>query len=188
MPNRKKADLIIHPVRLRILQVLASQSLTTQEISAAIPNAAIPSLYRHLQILLEGGMVIVTETRPVRGVQEKVYQLAQPTHLNAEDVAGMSQEEHLHYFNIYVAGLLKGYADYLSTSGSELNLSADQTGFTETTFYASYDEMERFHVKLVEAIKELNTLGPGKGRRQRKFAIISHPINGKEKNHESTTS
>jgi hypothetical protein len=33
MPNCVKADLLIHPVRLQIFQVLANQSLTTAKIS-----------------------------------------------------------------------------------------------------------------------------------------------------------
>ena len=113
MPNISKADLLIHPVRLQILQALSEKPLTTQEIAEVLPTVSQPSLYRHLKMLLEGGMVTVSETRQVRGIQEKRYQLAQNPHLSAEDVSGITKEQHLHYFNAYVASLLKGFADYL---------------------------------------------------------------------------
>ena len=176
MNNRKKADLVIHPMRLQIYQVLANQSLTTAEIAQAIPLAPLASLYRHLRILLEAGMIEVKETRLVRGVQEKVYHLAKPPHLTAADVEGLTKEEHFHFFSSYTASLLKGYSEYLLTSPEPLDLLADQTGFTETTFFASTEEMEEFRSKLVEALRELKRHEPAADRRLRKLVIISHPL------------
>ena len=131
-------------------------------------------------MLLDGSMVVVVETRPVRGIQEKVYQLAQSPHLPAEDYAGLTKEQHLHYFNAYVAALLKGFADYLEASHETPDLLADQTGYTETVFYAAPEEMERFRQKLLEALQEVVGNEPSPDRCRRKLAIISHPIPGKE--------
>jgi DNA-binding transcriptional ArsR family regulator len=180
MPNSSKADLVIHPVRLQILQALAEKSRTTQEIAEVLPMVSQPSLYRHLKMLLEGGMVVVAETRQVRGIQEKRYQLAQSPHLSAEDFGDITKEQHLHYFNAYAASLLKGFADYLEESPEKPDLLADQTGYTETAFYASSEEMGQFFQKLLEAIKVVASNPPAPGRRRRKLAIISHPLSGKE--------
>jgi len=180
MPNISKADLLIHPVRLQILQALAEKPLTTQEIAEVLPTVSQPSLYRHLKMLLEGGMVTVSETRQVRGIQEKRYQLAQNPHLSAEDVSGITKEQHLHYFNAYVASLLKGFADYLEGSPEKPDLLADQTGYTETAYYATSEEMGLFLQKLLEAIKVVASNPPAPGRRRRKLAIISHPLSVKE--------
>jgi DNA-binding transcriptional ArsR family regulator len=180
MPNISKADLVIHPVRLQILQALAEKPRTTQEIAEVLPMVSQPSLYRHLKMLLDGGMVVVAETHQVRGIQEKCYQLAQTPHLSAEDISGLSTDQHLHYFNAYVASLMKGYADYLESSPEKLDFLADQTGYTETVFYATSEEMELFLQKLVDAIKIVASNPPVSGRRRRKLAIISHPLSGKE--------
>jgi DNA-binding transcriptional ArsR family regulator len=180
MANISKADLVIHPVRLQILQALAEKPRTTQEIAEVLPTVSQPSLYRHLKMLLEGGMVVVAETRQVRGIQEKRYQLAQNPHLSAEDFRDLSKEQHLHYFNAYAASLLKGFADYLEVSPEKPDLLADQTGYTETAFYATYEEMDVFLQKLVEAIQVVASNPHVPGRRRRKLAIISHPLSGKE--------
>ncbi len=180
MPNISKADLVIHPVRLQILQSLAEKPRTTQEIAEVLPAVSQPSLYRHLKMLLDGGMVVVAETRQVRGIQEKRYQLAQAPHLSMEDISGISKEQHLHYFNAYVASLLKGYADYLDSTSEKLDFLADQTGYTETAFYATSEEMGLFLQKFTEAIKDVASNPPAPGRRRRKLAIISHPFSGKE--------
>lgn len=180
MPNRKKADLIIHPLRLQIFQVLANQSLTTSEISQALPWIPQASLYRHLRMLLDNGMIEIQDTRVVRGVQEKVYRLAQPFHLNAQDVQGFSKEEHLNFFTVYAASLLQDFQNYLATSPPDLNYLADQAGFTETTFFANDQEMEKFRSVLVQALNDLKRNQPESDRRLRKLAIISHPVSGKE--------
>ena len=180
MPNRAKADLLFHPVRLRILQVLAEGPHTTREIAQILKGTPQPSIYRHLKLLLDGGMVTVQETRPVRGVQEKVFGLAQAPQMNVEDVAGLSKEENLHYFNMYVATLLSDFSNYLESSSADIDWLAEQVGFNEVSFYASPAEMGIFRQKLYQALVELTSPGPGKGRQRRKLAFISHPLKTKE--------
>ena len=67
----KKADLIIHPVRLRIMQALTNQTLTTQEITDELGDVPKSSVYRHLKMLLDGGLIAVAETNLVKGIGEK---------------------------------------------------------------------------------------------------------------------
>ena len=184
MPNRKKADLIIHPTRLQILQALTGQPRTTREIAQILPGLAIPSIYRHLRELLEGGIVDVAETRRVRGVDEKLYRLAQDPRLTQEDVSGMSRAEHLHYFNAFAAMLMQGFASYLdmtyqeaaAAGRSEPDFAGDRAGFTELTFYASVAELDAFRETLNASLAQLASLPPAPERRRRKLSFISHPV------------
>ena len=183
MPNRRKADLIIHPIRLQILQALTGQSRTTREIAQALPGVAKPSIYRHLRELLEGGIVEVAETRRVRGVDEKNCRHAQAPHLTQEDVAGMSRDEHLRYFNSFAAMLMQGFAGYLDAalqeaarSGSEPDFLGDRAGYTEMTFYASTEELDAFRETLNRSLTHLASLPPSPERKHRKLAFISHPL------------
>ncbi|MCP4428431.1 MAG: helix-turn-helix domain-containing protein, partial [Chloroflexi bacterium] len=82
----RKADLIIHPIRFRILQTLAAETLTTQEIAERLPGTPKSSIYRHLKTLLAGEAITVAETRSVKGIQEKVYRLAQRPYLGPDDL------------------------------------------------------------------------------------------------------
>ena len=66
-----KVELIIHPVRLRIMQAMGAEKLTTQEIAERLPDVPKSSLYRHLKLLLEGEMIGLAETRLVHGIQER---------------------------------------------------------------------------------------------------------------------
>ena len=93
--NLTKADLILHPVRLRILQTLAGDELTTQEIADRLGDIPKSSIYRHVKLLLAEGMVAVAAARLVNGIQEKTYRLAQRPFVNAEEIAGATAEQHL---------------------------------------------------------------------------------------------
>jgi DNA-binding transcriptional ArsR family regulator len=171
-----KADLILHPVRFRILQTIAADSLTTQEIDDRLPDVPKSSLYRHLRLLLKGEMIEVAEKRLVNGIQEKVYRLAQRPYLSADDVAGMTAEEHLRTFTNYVMTLLHGFTEYLDKAGEMPDLLADRVGYTEVNFWASDAEMDQFQTALNEVILPLVQNDDGNGRRRRKVALVSHPI------------
>ena len=113
--HKEKADLIIHPVRLRILQILADHSLTTGEISDRMPDVAKSSIYRHLRKLLDGGMVAVSEVKSVKGTEEKVYSCVVPPTILVQDIESMSKEDHLYYFSTYAATLIQGFKRYLDS-------------------------------------------------------------------------
>lgn len=175
----KKIDLIIHPVRLRILQTLAADSHTTQEIALLLPDVPKSSIYRHLKILLEGDLVEVAETQLVRGIQEKTYQLSQTPHLGPDDMAGLTVESHMRYFTTYFMTVLKGFADYLEASEAEngkVDMLADRSGYTEVTFYATPEELNAFQGAINEAFLELMGNKSAPGRNRHKFALVTHPI------------
>jgi DNA-binding transcriptional ArsR family regulator len=175
--TQKKADLILHPVRLQILQTLPEAPLTTQEIADRLPNVPASSIYRHLKKLLESGLIQVAESRPVRGVQEKVYRLSQPPHLSAADMAAASKEDHLRYFTTYVATLLQGFTNYLDQIDS-LDLIRDRTGYTEVTFYSSPGEFDQIQMALNQSLLPHLRNSPREGRVRRKLAVITHPLPG----------
>ncbi|MCB9421676.1 MAG: helix-turn-helix domain-containing protein [Ardenticatenaceae bacterium] len=171
-----KADLIMHPVRFRILQTIAADSLTTQEIDDRLPDVPKSSIYRHLRLLLDGEMIEVAETRLVNGIQEKVYRLVQRPYLSAEDVAGMSADDHLRTFTTYIMTLLQGFGDYLEQAGEMPDFLADRVGYTEVSFWANDAEMDQFQAALNQAILPFLQHNAGNGRRRRKVALVSHPI------------
>src|SRR5690242_1673068 len=76
-----RADLILHPVRMRLLVALARRQLTTRQLSARLPDVAQATLYHHLGLLTRAGLLRVVSQRPVRGTLEKRYALVDDTAL-----------------------------------------------------------------------------------------------------------
>ena len=174
-----KVELILHPVRFRIMQTIDGKILTTQEIADQISDVPKSSIYRQLKILLDGDMIAVAETRLVNGIQEKTYQLAQKPYLNAGDVANLSAEEHVHYFTIYVMNVLREFADYMQRSETEtgsIDMLADRVGYTEVSVYVTRAELDVLQAELNTAIMKVAKNEPGNGRSRHKFAIITHPV------------
>lgn len=173
-----KLELVMHPVRLRILAALADETLTTQQIGDVLRDVPQSTLYRHLRLLLKGGMLALAETRLVHGIQEKTYQLAQSPHLGPDDMSGLDADDHLQMFTTYVMTLLAGFHDYLqrAEANNGIDLVVDRVGYTEAVFYASDAEMDELGLAVNQALLKLAGNEAGNGRRRRKFAIISHPI------------
>jgi DNA-binding transcriptional ArsR family regulator len=177
-----KADLILHPARVKIIQALAQNTLTIQELSELLPDLPKSSIYRHMRALLDGGMVQVAGSRPVKGTPENFYQLASPPHLTQSDLEGFSPQDHQRYFAMFMAAQLQEFADYLQAY-PQANFEKDMTGYTQAVFWASQEELERFGAGLQALVAELMQNPPSEDRHQHKVAFILHPFaKGETKN------
>src|SRR3712207_7822816 len=70
------ADLLLHPVRLRIVQAfLGDRTLTTADLRTELPDVPPATLYRHVGVLAEAGVPTVVGERKARGAAERSYRL-----------------------------------------------------------------------------------------------------------------
>ena len=83
------ADLLLHPVRLRIVEAfLVDRALTTSQLRAELPEVPAGSLYRHVARLVAGGVLSVVSERRVRGALERTYVLrTSAARLSADEIA-----------------------------------------------------------------------------------------------------
>ena len=170
-----KVDVIIHPQRLRILETLFADQLTTQEIATNCPICPESSIYRHLKILLGAGVVEVADTRPVKGVEEKVYRLPRLPHLSPADLAGLDADAHQRYFTTYVVTLLHDFRDYLDAA-PPLDFLRDLAGYSEAIFYADRRGVCTGYSGRHGALQPLLAHGPGAGRMRRKSPPSPTPL------------
>ena len=133
--NEKKADVIFHPVRMRIVQALfGERRLTAQQIAALIEGPSIATLYRHLNRLIDAQVIQVVEERPIRGTVEKVYALAgeQAASFSADESRQASANEQKHNFNILLGTLQGDYERYLD-QGTRDSIAVDAAKSRLTT-------------------------------------------------------
>lgn len=64
-----------HPLRLRILERLADDALTNEEIAAALGERS-GKLYFHTKRLLDAGLIVLDRTRQKGPITEKLYRAA----------------------------------------------------------------------------------------------------------------
>lgn len=170
-----RADLILHPVRMRLLALLARRQLTARQLRPLLPDVPQATLYHHLGTLTRAGLLRIVSERPVRGTIERVYTLDEDTvFLRPTDLASASRADHLRYFTIFVAMLLGDFARYLQGDGP-IDLAADGVGYRETPFYLSDDEYAQAAAAISRALLPFLSNEAAPQRRRRLLAMIMFP-------------
>ena len=168
------ADVLLHPVRLRIVQTLAGRRLTAAAIAEALGDVPQASLYRQINTLLDAGVLAIAATRPVRGATERVYVLVEgAASLAPEDLANAGREDHLRYFTIFVAGLIGDFARYLDSGGPDL--LADGAGYRQVPLELTDQELAELSGRINAAVAPALHNTPGPGRRRRMLTSVLIP-------------
>lgn len=169
------ADLILHPVRMRVIQLLGSgKPATAQQLAEALSDVPPATLYRHLAKLLQGGILEVVSQRQVRGTQEKTYGLrAQAAVIGPEDFAKASREDHMRYFASFLATLMGEFGRYLQRE--HLDPVADGVGYRTAPLNLSDAEFQQMLQALQEALRPFRGLPESPERSIRHFSTILIP-------------
>jgi DNA-binding transcriptional ArsR family regulator len=115
------ANLLLHPVRLRILQtLLGADELTTAQLRGRLPDVPPATMYRHVAALTEAGILEVVHERPVRGTVERSYRVRQDKALvDADARAAMTKDDHRQAFTVFTGALMADFDRYLSRDDAE---------------------------------------------------------------------
>src|SRR6185312_13615775 len=69
-------ELLLHPVRLRIVHALSGgRTVTTAQLCARMPDVSQATVYRHVGLLTDAGILEVAGEQRVRGFVERSYRL-----------------------------------------------------------------------------------------------------------------
>jgi len=141
------ADVLLHPVRLRIVQAfLGDRVLTTADLRNGMPDVPVASLYRHVALLADAGILSVADERKVRGASERSYRLVlDGASLSPEDAAAMTAEEHRYAFATFVASLLADFDRYLdrtTPAGTLPDLARDRVGYRQAAVWVTDAEFD----------------------------------------------
>ena len=100
--------LLAHPIRLRIVHAMGGgRLLTTAQLCARVPEASKATVYRHIDLLVSGGVLEVAEEHRVRGAVERHYRLRQDRAvIGAEAVRALSPDDHRQAFATAMTALL----------------------------------------------------------------------------------
>ena len=169
------ANVLLHPVRLRIVKAfLGDRALTTRQLAAELPDVPAASVYRHVGRLAEAGVLHVVAERRVRGITERTYMLRlYAAQIQPGEVAAMTSEEHGSAFLAYVAGLLGDFDRYLATEPAQPE--RDGAGYRVAAMWLTDAELADYQRDLVAISTPRLAHGPGDGRRRRMLYTIMLP-------------
>jgi DNA-binding transcriptional ArsR family regulator len=169
-----KSNLILHPVRWRIIRAASGGAITAQRLAAQMPDVPQATLYRHLNTLANAGLLRLVEQRRVRGTVERVYALGEGgDDLSDSDLAGLDADGHLRLFGAFLSTLLADYVRYLQKG--DIDFYHDGVGFRQRELYLSDKEFAGMAAELRALLDRYSGLEPGDGRVARLFTTVVMP-------------
>ncbi|HEU4545238.1 MAG TPA: helix-turn-helix domain-containing protein [Microlunatus sp.] len=171
----RPADVVLHPVRMRIVQAfLGDRELTTSDLRAEIADVPSATLYRQVAALARGGVLIVVDETRVRGAVERTYRLRTGTTLvDGNQAREMTVEEHRQMFLTFVVGLLADFDHYLDRG--DVDMARDLAGFRQNAMYLTDEEMAAVVTELRAVLDPRIALPPAPGRTRRLFSTVLMP-------------
>jgi len=176
----RSGELLLHPVRLRVVQAfLGERTLTTADLHAELPDVPQATLYRQVGVLAEAGVLVVVGERKVRGAAERSYRLdLAAASVGPEDAAAMTADEHRRAFAVFVAGLLADFDRYVARAaadGAGPDPAADRVGYRQVAVWVTDEEFDELAADLREVLAARMENRPGGGRRRRLVATVHLP-------------
>jgi DNA-binding transcriptional ArsR family regulator len=157
-------NLLLHPVRLRIVHALSGgPELTTTQLCARMPDVSKVTVYRQVAVLVKGGFIEVAGEQRVRGAVERRYRLRQhrPV-IDAEAAASMSREDHRRGFATAMAVLIAEFNTYLDRDGADP--VADSVSYRQGTLWLSPDELAEMVDQMLGVLRGRVGNKPAPGR------------------------
>ncbi|GAA2273007.1 helix-turn-helix domain-containing protein [Nonomuraea roseoviolacea subsp. roseoviolacea] len=169
-------DLLLHPVRLRIVWAMSGGvTRTTTELCERLPDVPKTTVYRHVGLLAEAGMLEIAEEQRVRGVVERHYRLRRERTVVGEDAArSMSLDDHRHGFAAAMAALMAAFNAYLDRPGADP--FADLVGYRQSVLWLSRDELAEMIGELREIMAARWRNEPAPGRSPHLASAIFFPV------------
>jgi DNA-binding transcriptional ArsR family regulator len=138
--------------------------LTTADIVARLGGVSQATVYRQVALLAEGGVLEVEGEQRVRGFVERRYRLnGENAVIGAERAAAATIEDHRRIFRVAMAVLLAEFEAYLGSPDADP--ARDQVGYRQHVVWMTDEERAGLIDGLREAILEVISNEPGKGRR-----------------------
>jgi DNA-binding transcriptional ArsR family regulator len=169
------ADLLLHPVRLRIVKAfLGDRALTTSQLAAELDDVPPGSLYRHIARLTKAGVLQVVAERRVRGAVERTYTMrAAAAQIQLGEAKARTLDDHAHAFTAFVAGILADSDRYLATAPADP--VRDGATYRVAGMWLTDEEFMEFGRDLSAVYLDRLANAPDKGRRRRMIYTISLP-------------
>lgn len=162
-------ELFMNPARQRILQqLLIHETGTVKELRKALPDIPSASLYRHMKLLTEAGILSVVGENRVRGTVESIYRVNKGA-LEIDDAKGLAVQAAL-------LGICASFAKYFSGDSPEprkdmLMMTTCTLSLTDGEFMNFLSEINQVAVKYMDTSVKQDS-------KTRQITLISAPVDG----------
>lgn len=177
-------DLLLHPVRLRILQAfLGGRELTTSQLQEELSDVPAASLYRNVARLTDAGVLSMVNERRVRGAVERTYVLqSSAATISPDELSKLTRDQHRQMFLAYVAGLIRDFDRYLEQD--KVDLLRDGVNYRMQGMWLNDEELEDLSLELIAALRPRLENAPAPGRKRWILGTVVMPGAELNSNHD----
>ena len=170
----RRSDILLHPVRLRIVLTAAGDEVTTSDIAKRLPDVPQATLYRHIAKLADAGILVVVGERQARGAVERTFRVNNShASIGASEASEMSAEEHFEAFTTFAGILIESYGRYLNTPGSKP--ATDGVSFRQARMWLTDRELDRLVADMTTVLARYLELPMASERTPRLLSTILMP-------------
>ncbi|MDG4824596.1 helix-turn-helix domain-containing protein [Asanoa sp. WMMD1127] len=157
------ADLLLHPVRWRILHTVMGREVTTTQLKEDLPEIPPATLYRHVAALIEGGYLVVVSERRVRGTTERTLALNDTAARIGDDEARtMTETQHRQAFLMLLARLAEEFDRFVDRG--ELRDRMPQFNYNQVPLYVDDADVAAIGQGFLEVLQPYLEENPAKSR------------------------
>jgi DNA-binding transcriptional ArsR family regulator len=172
--GRAKTEMLLHPVRIRIVSEFTGGQRTVRDLADALPDIPQATLYRHVAALVAGGVLEQVGERAVRGPSERVYRVAPGAdRIRPEEVDAVPAAEQQRMFAVFAGSLIDSFAAYVGSG--EAVPSADGLSYNRAVVNLSPQERLDFAARFTALAAEVLALPPARHRRRYHLASCVIP-------------
>ena len=162
-------EVILHPVRMRIIQELSTKhQLTANELGEIIDDIPRTTLYRHIKLLIDHHILIIEKEQKIRGSLERTLKL------NLHEITKHNTIENAadNAFGFLMAQYAK-FHDYFNENNP--NPAADRIFLNNRVMLMDNDEFDQFIEELRQLLLKYS-FDKKNQRIPRDISIISSPV------------
>lgn len=158
------SDLLLHPIRWRIVQRVLGRELTTTDLKRDLPDVPTTSLYRHVAVLIDAGFLTVVRERKVRGTTERTLSLDQTKvgRIDEREARAMTPEQHRQAFLMMLTRLAADFDRAVERGDLETRLP--QLGYSQLAVYVAPADLDAIREGINAVLEPHLTASPGKDR------------------------
>src|SRR5450756_106994 len=172
--NKVKENLLLHPVRLRIILAAVGRQVNAQQLADELPDIPQATLYRNINTLAAGGILVVVRERRVHNTIEKTYALPDRSlMLTMEDLKDAQPEDYIRLVTQYLGLLLGYYVRYIEKGN--VDFARDNVLFQTFPVYLSQVEIQELGQAIKAALLPYLKNEPSPDRRRYILGLISLP-------------
>ncbi|CCH32850.1 helix-turn-helix domain-containing protein [Actinosynnema sp. NPDC047251] len=168
-------QLMLHPIRLRIVNsVFDGRPFTTSQLRDRLPDVPKATMYRHVGLLVEHGLIEVEREERKAGAVERTYRLHRSrTVIDDAAAAAMTKEDHRHGFAAGIASIVGEFEVYIGQDDTDP--TTDMASYRQVSLWLDDTEKEAFYEDLIAAVRAHLDNGPSPGRKRHLMAMIMFP-------------